>query len=194
MPSVARAAAAPSSATRGGRLPLHLHRLPAQAQERLLHWASRGALDIDGMGEEIVSRLVESGRLSDVADYYTLDEVELSLLDMGRVNKDGEPIRLGSTVAKKTRGRYCGLEGEAVRVRVLFGLGIRHIGKTTAEAVAAAYPSMEALSPADEEALAGIDGIGPENRPQPVGVFAYARQRRGHRALAFGGRVHGAGR
>ena len=61
---------------------------PAQALERLLHWASRGAMDIDGMGEEIVSRLVESGRLSDVADYYTLDEVELSLLDMGRVNKD----------------------------------------------------------------------------------------------------------
>ena len=74
---------------------------PAQALERLLHWASRGALDIDGMGEEIVARLVESGRLADVADYYTLDEVELSLLDMGRVNKDGEPIRLGQTVAKK---------------------------------------------------------------------------------------------
>ena len=45
---------------------------------------------------------------------------------------------------------------------MLFGLGIRHIGKTTAEAVAAAYPSMEALSRADEEALAGIDGIGPK--------------------------------
>ena len=48
---------------------------PAQALERLLHWASRDAMDIDGMGEEIVRRLVESGRVSDVADYYTLDEV-----------------------------------------------------------------------------------------------------------------------
>ena len=47
---------------------------PAQALERLLHWASRGALDIDGMGEEIVSRLVESGRVADVADYYSLSE------------------------------------------------------------------------------------------------------------------------
>ena len=83
---------------------------PAQALERLLHWASRGAMDIDGMGEEIVSRLVESGRLSDVADYYTLDEVELSLLDMGRVNKDGEPIRLGSTVAKKLVAAYPSIE------------------------------------------------------------------------------------
>ena len=51
---------------------------PAQALERLLHWASRGAMDIDGMGEEIVRRLVESGRVSDVADYYTLDEMELA--------------------------------------------------------------------------------------------------------------------
>ena len=74
---------------------------PAQAQERLVHWASRGAMDIDGMGDEIVGRLVESGRVTDVADYYSLDEVELSLLDMGRVNKEGNPIRLGETVAKK---------------------------------------------------------------------------------------------
>ena len=66
-----------------------------------MHWASRGALDIDGMGEEIVGRLVESGRLSDVADYYTLDEDELALLDMGRLNKEGESIRLGHTVARK---------------------------------------------------------------------------------------------
>ncbi len=134
---------------------------PAQAQERLLHWASRGALDIDGMGEEIVNRLVESGRLSDVADYYSLDEVELSMLDMGRVNKDGEPIRLGSTVAKKLVDAIAASKGKPFAC-VLFGLGIRHVGKTTAEAVAAAYPSMEALSRADEEALAGIDGIGPK--------------------------------
>ena len=113
------------------------------------------------MGEEIVNRLVESGRLSDVADYYSLDEVELSMLDMGRVNKDGEPIRLGSTVAKKLMDAIAASKGKPF-ARVLFGLGIRHIGKTTAEAVAAAYPSMEALSRADEEALAGIDGIGPK--------------------------------
>ncbi|MFR7493985.1 MAG: NAD-dependent DNA ligase LigA [Adlercreutzia sp.] len=62
---------------------------PAQALERLLHWASRGALDIDGMGEEIVSRLVESGRVADVVDYYSLSEEELASLDMGRVKADG---------------------------------------------------------------------------------------------------------
>lgn len=134
---------------------------PAQALERLQHWASRGALDIDGMGEEIIGRLVESGRLSDVADYYTFDEVELAQLDMGRVNKDGAPIRLGKVMAKKLK--------EAIDVsrsrsfaRALFGIGIRHVGKTTAEVLAARFPSIELLSAASEEELAEVEGVGPK--------------------------------
>ena len=134
---------------------------PAQAQERLVHWASRGALDIDGMGDEIVGRLVESGRVTDVADYYTLDEVELSLLDMGRVNKEGNPIRLGETVAKKLVAQ---IEESKTRpfARALFGIGIRHVGKTMAEAIANAYPTMDALMAASEEDLAAVEGIGPK--------------------------------
>ncbi|MEF2593452.1 MAG: NAD-dependent DNA ligase LigA [Eggerthellaceae bacterium] len=134
---------------------------PAQALERLLHWASRGAMDIDGMGEEIVARLVESGRLTDVADYYTLDEVELSMLDMGRVNKDGEAIRLGRTVAAKLVAAIDASRGRGF-ARVLFGLGMRHVGKTTAEALAASYPSMDELRAATEEDLAAVEGIGPK--------------------------------
>ncbi len=134
---------------------------PAQALERLLHWASRGAMDIDGMGEEIVARLVESGRLTDVADYYTLDEVELSMLDMGRVNKDGEAIRLGKTVAAKLVAAIDESRGRTF-ARVLFGLGMRHVGKTTAEALAASYPSMDELEAATEEDLAAVEGIGPK--------------------------------
>lgn len=134
---------------------------PAQALERLVHWASRGAMDIDGMGEEIVGRLVECGRLTDVADYYSLDEVELSLLDMGRTNKDGEPIRLGQTVAKKLTAH---IEESKQRpfARALFGLGIRHVGKTMAEALVAAYPSIDALMAASEEELAAVEGVGPK--------------------------------
>ena len=134
---------------------------PAQALERLLHWASRGAMDIDGMGEEIVARLVESGRLTDVADYYTLDEVELSMLDMGRVNKDGEAIRLGRTVAAKLVAAIDASRGRGF-ARVLFGLGMRHVGKTTAEALAASYPSMDELRAATEEDLAAVGGVGPK--------------------------------
>ena len=134
---------------------------PAQALERLLHWASRGALDIDGMGEEIVSRLVESGRVADVADYYSLSEEELASLDMGRVKADGEPVRLGHTVAKKLVAAIEASKGRTF-ARVLFGLGIRHVGKTTAEAIAAVYPSMDALAAAGEDELAGIYGVGPK--------------------------------
>ena len=134
---------------------------PAQAVERLIHWASRGAMDIDGMGEEIIGRLIESGRVSDVADYYTLDVVELSMLDMGRVNKDGAPIRLGETVAKKL---MAAIDESRTRplARPLFGLGIRHVGKTMAEALAAAFPSIDALMAASEEELAAVEGVGPK--------------------------------
>lgn len=134
---------------------------PAQAAERLIHWASRGAMDIDGMGEEIIGRLIESGRVTDVADYYTLDVVELSMLDMGRVNKDGAPIRLGETVAKKL---VAAIDESRTRplARPLFGLGIRHVGKTMAEALAAAFPSIDALMAASEEGLAAVEGVGPK--------------------------------
>ena len=134
---------------------------PAQAAERLIHWASRGAMDIDGMGEEIIGRLIESGRVTDVADYYTLDVVELSMLDMGRVNKDGAPIRLGETVAKKL---VAAIDESRTRplARPLFGLGIRHVGKTMAEALAAAFPSIDALMAASEEELAAVGGVGPK--------------------------------
>ena len=134
---------------------------PAQAQERLVHWASRGAMDIDGMGDEIVGRLVESGRITDVADYYSLDVDELSLLDMGRLNKEGNPIRLGETVATKLVAQ---IEDSKSRpfARVLFGIGMRHVGKTMAETIAAAFPSIDALMQASEEELASIEGIGPK--------------------------------
>ncbi|CAM2827624.1 NAD-dependent DNA ligase LigA [Slackia exigua] len=132
---------------------------PAQATERLIHWASRGAMDIDGMGEEIVARLVESGRLTDVADYYSLSEYDLATLETGRTNKEGEPVHLGSTIAAKL---IASIEASKARPfgRVLFGLGIRHVGKTTGAQIAAAYPSMDALMRASEEDLAAIDGVG----------------------------------
>ena len=134
---------------------------PAQALERLLHWVSRGAMDIDGMGEEIVRRLVKSGRVSDVADYYTLDEAELAQLQTGRTNKEGEPICLGQTIAKKL---VAAIDESRTRpfARPLFGLGMRHVGKTMAETLAHAFPSMDALMAATEEQLAAVDGVGPK--------------------------------
>lgn len=132
---------------------------PAQAAERLLHWVSREAMDIDGMGEEIIGRLVEVGRLSDVADFYSLTEDELACLSTGRTNKEGASITLGHTIAKKL---VAAIDSSRERdfSRVLCGLGIRHIGKNMAAGITEVYPSMDALMDASEEDLQQIDGIG----------------------------------
>jgi len=143
---------------------------PAQAQERLLHWASRGAMDIDGVGEELVARLVETGLLTDVADYYALTEDQLAELDMGHVNKAGETIRLGHVVAAKLVAAIAGSRDRAF-YRVLFGLGIRHVGKTMAQQLAEAFPSMEALRAATADDIAEIDGFGPALSQSVVHFF-----------------------
>ena len=132
---------------------------PAQAAERLIHWASREALDIDGMGEEIVARLLESGRVRDVADFYTLDAVELSQLETGRLNKEGQPITLGKKTAEKLAAAIQDSKSRDFW-RVLNGIGMRHVGKNMAQVIAGAYPSLEALMGASEENLAAIDGVG----------------------------------
>ena len=133
---------------------------PAQRLERLAHWASRGAMDIDGMGPEVIARLVASGRVHDVADYYTLRVADLAALDMGRVRKDGTPVLLGSTVAAKL---VAGIEASKQRplARLLFGLGIRHVGSTVAEALSATFGSLDALRSAAEEQLAEVSQVGP---------------------------------
>lgn len=132
---------------------------PAQAHERLTHWASRGALDIEGMGNEIVARLIESGNLTDVADYYDLSQDTLEHLDTGRTTTKGERIELGPVVASKLMLSINESKKRSL-ARVLFGLGIRHVGKTTAEAIAKVYPSMNLLRGAKADDLAAIDGVG----------------------------------
>ncbi len=149
---------------------------PAQRFERLVHWTNRGALDIEGLGPEIIARLVDAGRLHDVADFYTLDAHELAELDMGRTKKDGSPVTLGETVADKI---LVNVEASKTRTlaRVLYGLGIRHVGTTVAEALAGAFGSVEALREAAAteppagltaaatlaaDPLASVEGIGPK--------------------------------
>lgn len=132
---------------------------PAQTVERLIHWCSRNAMDIDGMGENIITRLAETDLVTDVADFYHLSEYDLATLDMGRVNKDGEAIRLGAVMAAKLRANIEKSKA-ADFSRVLFGLGVRHVGKKTAENLAAAFPNMEALRQAEVAQLAAVEGVG----------------------------------
>ncbi len=133
---------------------------PAQRLERLGHWASRGALDIDGMGTEIITRLVEQGRLHDVADYYALTSDSLTALDLGRTKKDGTPVLLGETIAAKLMASIEASKSRPLS-KLVFGLGIRNVGSTVAEALTASYSSLEALMAASAEELAAIEGVGP---------------------------------
>lgn len=135
---------------------------PAQATERLIHWGSRNAMDIDGLGDEIVSRMVEQGLLTDVADFYDkLTEKALSEVSCGRQTVDGDDIVVGKTIAAKVMAQVNESRGRGL-ARVLFGLGIRHVGANVARVLATRFRSMQALMTAAPEDIAAIDGVGPK--------------------------------
>ncbi len=144
---------------------------PAQSLERLLHWTSRSALDIEGMGNEIVGRLVETGRLVDVADYYDLTEPELAALATNRVNGEGEFLPLGHVIAAKLVAAIDGSRTKGLD-RVIFGLGIRHVGKNVAEVLARAFGSIDALMAATAEEMEAVDGVGPKIAQSLEAFFA----------------------
>lgn len=140
---------------------------PAQATERLIHWGSRKAMDIDGLGDEIVNRLVEQGVLSDVADFYDkLTEELLAATPTGRVyetstadHAEGDSILLGHTIAHKIMNQVQESKTRGL-ARVLFGLGIRFVGEQIARSLADAFGSLEALYSASQEEIMQVDGIG----------------------------------
>lgn len=142
---------------------------PAQAVERLIHWGSRKAMDIDGLGDELINRMVEEGVLSDVADFYDkLTEEVLSSMPTGRVydtdtadHLSGDSIPVGHTIAKKVMAQ---VEESKTRGlgRVLFGIGMRHVGANVAELLAQEFGSIQALATAPVEKIAEIPGIGPK--------------------------------
>lgn len=135
---------------------------PAQATERLIHWGSRNAMDIDGLGDEIVGRMVEQGLLTDVADYYDkLTEGGLADVSTGRQAVTGDDIVVGPVIAKKVMAQVEESKGRGLS-RVLFGLGIRHVGANVAGALAGHFGSMQALMCATDEDIAAVDGVGPK--------------------------------
>ncbi|MBM6756047.1 NAD-dependent DNA ligase LigA [Collinsella tanakaei] len=143
---------------------------PAQLKERLLHWVSRGCMDVDGVGEELVDKMIEAGLLHDVADFYSLTVDQIAALDTGRAYlKDdkrrgvraGDPIPVGTTIATKVVDELTKSKAQPLG-RVLFALGIRHVGKSVGELIAQRFLTVDALVTANEEDIAAIDGIGPK--------------------------------
>lgn len=121
----------------------------AQRKQTLWHAASRKALDIEGLGEKLVEQLVDSGRVKSLADLFSLRPLELVGLDrMGQKSADNLVEAID-----KARAPALG--------RLLFALGIRHVGETTARDVARHFGSIEAIMDADEDALSSVPDVGP---------------------------------
>lgn len=140
---------------------------PAQAKERLIHWCSRKALDIDGLGEELIGRLVKNGLVADVADFYTERfAISLSEVKTNRIytstsdeHEAGEAVPVGEKLAKKILAEVEQSKTKGL-ARVLFGLGIRLVGERCARVLAEHFVSMEALMRANAQEIAEIDGVG----------------------------------
>ncbi|MEO6462639.1 MAG: NAD-dependent DNA ligase LigA, partial [Candidatus Eisenbacteria bacterium] len=122
---------------------------PAQRRGRLLHWAARNAMDIAGLGEAVVEQLVAGGTVADPADLYDLATDTLAGLErMGR---------------KSAANLVAGLASSKDRPldRFLFALGIRHVGTTTARALARAFGALDRLAAASVEELRAVPDVGP---------------------------------
>jgi len=122
---------------------------PAQVKRAIQHFASRGAMDIDGLGPAIVEQMVEGGLVRDYGDLYRLDPSDVVELE-----------RMGET---STANLMAALEESKTRPldRVIFALGIRHVGSRVAKALAERFRSIDELASSDREALAETDEVGP---------------------------------
>ncbi|HLY02157.1 MAG TPA: NAD-dependent DNA ligase LigA [Candidatus Cybelea sp.] len=123
---------------------------PAQAYERLRHFASRGAMDIEGIGDVLAQQLTELKLVRDIADTYKLNESALA--DVPRTGKKSIENLLRNVEASKERGP----------ARLLYGLGIRFVGTQTAQILVDDFGTIDAIADADEAALQRSEGIGPE--------------------------------
>ncbi|MBU0623299.1 MAG: NAD-dependent DNA ligase LigA, partial [Candidatus Thermoplasmatota archaeon] len=121
---------------------------PAQVKERLAHFCSRSAMDIEGIGPSLIDQLVDEGLVRDAADLYGLKKEQL--------------LTLEGIAEKSSRNIIEAIQASLDRdfESVLFSLGIRHVGKTTADVLARALGSMDRIRTASVEELSKVEGIG----------------------------------
>jgi DNA ligase (NAD+) len=123
-------------------------RCPAQALEHIIHWASKGAMDIEGLGEKVATRFFDLGLIKDPADIYQLEAEQISPLE-GFGEKSAENLVRAIERSK-----------EQSFPRVLFALGIRHVGSVTAELIAERFSGEDLLRGVSVEQLIEINGVG----------------------------------
>jgi DNA ligase (NAD+) len=138
---------------------------PAKLRETILHFASRGVMNIDGMGDALVTQLTERGMVKDVADIYKLKKTQLlSLERMGEKSAD-------NVLREIDNSKKLPLE------RVIYGLGIRFVGERTAQFLAEHFGDISALEKAGEEELQQVEEVGPRIAKSIVEFFAEPRNR-----------------
>jgi len=138
---------------------------PAKLRETILHFASRGVMNIEGMGDALVNQLTDRGLVRNVADIYKLTKSDLLSLE-----------RMGDKSAQNVldeidNSRKLPLE------RVIYGLGIRFVGERTAQFLAEHFGSMDALMEATEEELQQVNEVGPRIAQSIAEFFAEAKNR-----------------
>lgn len=136
---------------------------PAQIREQLIHFVSRGAMDIDGLGARLATRFLDLGLLTSVADIYRLDWDAVRELE-GMGDKSVERLQQ-SVETSKARPLD----------RVVFALGIRHVGERNAALLVQRFGSLAALASATQDEVAAIDGIGPTVAQAVTDWFAEPR-------------------
>lgn len=138
---------------------------PPQVRERITHFASRDAMDIEGLGEAVVDQLVDAGLITSYADLYTLSKEDL--LPLERMAEKSARNLIEAIQKSKKQPFH----------RVLFAIGIRFVGKTVAKDLAGAFPTLNALGQADEEQLTAVDSIGPKIAGSVISFFASSKNR-----------------
>lgn len=139
---------------------------PAQRLQRLIHFASRDAMDIEGLGPAVLEQLVDEGLVSRIDDLYTLDREAISVLE-GKGERSAENL-IGAIEASK----------QADLSRLLFALGVRHIGQKAAKLLAQRFGTMAAVMAASYEDIVAIDGFGAVMAENVVRFFSLEPTRR----------------
>ncbi|HZH44573.1 MAG TPA: NAD-dependent DNA ligase LigA [Lysobacter sp.] len=164
----------------------------AQRKQALLHFASRRAMDIEGLGERFVEALVDFGYVKSVADLYTLTLEDFLEMKRRADERDGtvpETVKAGKVATKWAENLLAAIDRsrDTSLERVLFALGIRDVGESTAKTLARYFGALDPLMAADAEALQSVPDIGPVVASRIAHFFAEPHNREVIAALRANG-------